>query len=75
MRPVKIFAAACTLLVGATLGQVASALADEPQKAILAHINITASNWPAIVAQDKGYFLDEGLDIDWVQTGSSSGSA
>lgn len=75
MRPFKPIFVACTMVISAVLGQTVPALGDEPKKAILAHINITASNWPAIVAQEKDFFLDEGLDIDWVQTGSSSGSA
>jgi NitT/TauT family transport system substrate-binding protein len=51
------------------------ATAAEPAKVTLAFIGVTASNWPGLVAQEKGYFRDEGIDVDWLQTGQSSKSA
>lgn len=52
-----------------------TARAAEPAKVTLAYIGITASNWPGLVAQQKGFFKDEGIDVDWIQTGQSSKSA
>lgn len=52
-----------------------AARAAEPAKVTLAYIGMTASNWPGLVAQEKGYFKDEGIDVDWIQTGQSSKSA
>jgi NitT/TauT family transport system substrate-binding protein len=51
------------------------ARAAEPAKVTLAYIGMTASNWPGLVAQQKGFFKDEGIDVDWIQTGQSSKSA
>jgi ABC-type nitrate/sulfonate/bicarbonate transport system substrate-binding protein len=38
-------------------------------------ISVTVSIWPAVVADKKGYFKDEGLDFDFINSGSSTRSA
>src|SRR5690242_14007443 len=35
----------------------------------------TTSNWPGLIGQQKGFFLEEGLDIDWITTGQSAKAA
>jgi ABC-type nitrate/sulfonate/bicarbonate transport system substrate-binding protein len=37
-------------------------------------ISVTVSIWPAIVADKKGYFKDEGLDFDFINSGASTRS-
>lgn len=52
------------------LGSASNARAQT--KVTLAYIGITASNWPDLVAQQKGFFKEEGLDVDWVVAGQSA---
>jgi NitT/TauT family transport system substrate-binding protein len=47
--------------------------AGTPLSAVV--ISVTVSIWPAIVADKKGYFKDEGLDFDFINSGSSTRSA
>ena len=35
----------------------------------------TTSNWPGLVGQQKGFFAEEGLDVDWITTGQSAKAA
>lgn len=44
-------------------------------KIAVAVIGMTASNWSGIVAREKGFFRDEGLDVEWVSTGQSAKAA
>jgi len=37
-------------------------------------IGVTVSIWPAIVAKEKGFFAEQGLDIDFIASGASSSS-
>ena len=37
-------------------------------------IGVTVSIWPAIVAKEKGFFAEQGLDIDFIDSGASSRS-
>src|SRR5215469_6905321 len=37
-------------------------------------IGVSVSIWPAIVAKEKGFFADEGLDVDVIDSGSSARS-
>ena len=37
-------------------------------------ISVSVTIWPAIVAQKKGFFADEGLDFDFINSGSSARS-
>jgi ABC-type nitrate/sulfonate/bicarbonate transport system substrate-binding protein len=60
-------------LVGALL--VTPLKAEQPAKVILSIGSITATNWPGLVAQEKGFFRDEGLDVEWIQSGQSSKAA
>ncbi len=59
----------------ATASAAGPVAAAEPAKVTLAYIGMTASNWPGLVAQDQGFFKDEGIDVDWIQTGQSAKSA
>ena len=62
------------LLVGLFMPQIAVAQsAGTPLSAVV--ISVTVSFWPAIVADKKGYFKDEGLDFDFINSGSSTRSA
>src|SRR5262249_22714906 len=36
---------------------------------------LSATMWPLLIAKDKGYFTDAGIDVDIIVTGSSAGSA
>lgn len=46
--------------------------AKTPLSAVV--ISVTVSIWPAIVADKKGYFKDEGLDFDFINSGASTRS-
>src|SRR5262249_2363965 len=37
-------------------------------------ISVTVSIWPAIVAKEKGLFAEQGLNVDFIDSGSSSRS-
>jgi NitT/TauT family transport system substrate-binding protein len=37
-------------------------------------IGVSVSIWPAIVAKEKGFFTEQGLDVDFIDSGSSSRS-
>ena len=52
----------------------AAAQAAKPTKVTAAVIGVTVSIWPALVAQEKGFFKKEGLQVDIVSTGASSRS-
>ncbi len=43
-----------------------------PLSAVVISVSVTI--WPAIVAQKKGFFADEGLDFDFINSGSSARS-
>src|SRR3954463_16714865 len=47
--------------------------AGTPLSAVVSSVSVTI--WPAIVADRKGYFKDEGLDFDFINSGSSTRSA
>src|SRR5437588_10949598 len=47
--------------------------AGTPLSAVVISVSVTI--WPAIVADKKGYFKDEGLDFDFINSGSSTRSA
>ena len=47
--------------------------AGTPLSAVVISVSVTI--WPAIVADRKGYFKDEGLDFDFINSGSSTRSA
>ena len=46
--------------------------AGTPLSAVV--ISVTVSIWPAIVADTKGYFKEEGLDFDFINSGASTRS-
>ena len=59
-----------------TLPLAASASAQSapiPLSAVVISVSVTI--WPAIVADKKGYFKEEGLDFDFINSGSSTRSA
>jgi len=37
-------------------------------------IGVTVSIWPAIIAKEKGFFAEQGLDIDFIDSGASARS-
>jgi ABC-type nitrate/sulfonate/bicarbonate transport system substrate-binding protein len=46
--------------------------AGTPLSAVVISVSVTI--WPAIVADKKGYFKDEGLDFDFINSGASTRS-
>ncbi|TCR61345.1 ABC transporter substrate-binding protein [Bosea sp. BK604] len=67
-------------LLGALLGclvafSAPASFAAERTKVILSVGSITATNWPGLIAQEKGFFRDEGLDVELIQAGQSSKAA
>lgn len=46
----------------------------KPTTVTAAVINVTVSIWPALVAKNKGFFKDEGLNVNIVTSGKSSRS-
>ena len=71
-RVLASFGAAALAVAFATAAQPAAAQARTPLSAVV--IGISVSIWPAIVADRKGFFADEGLDFDLINSGSSSRS-
>ena len=66
-------ALAAPLLTALTAPQGALAqAAGTPLSAVV--ISVTVSIWPAIVADNKGYFKDEGLAFDFINSGASTRS-
>jgi NitT/TauT family transport system substrate-binding protein len=63
------------LCVGLATTASTHSLAQPTTKVVLSIGSITATNWPGLVAQEKGFFKDEGLDVEWVQSGQSSKAA
>ena len=65
-------------LVGVALVAFAASLAParaaEPTTLTAAIIGISVSIWPAIVADKKGFFREEGLDVDFINSGASTRS-
>lgn len=53
-------------------GCSSSTSAQELKKVTVAYIGITAPMWPALVAREKGFFKQEGLDVEWVAAGQSA---
>jgi len=63
------------LLAGAGLvdaGAVAAQAALTPLPVVVISVSVTI--WPAIVADKKGFFRDEGLDFDLISSGASTRS-
>ena len=65
-------------LVGVALVAFAASLAParaaEPTTLTAAIIGISVSIWPAIVADKKGFFAEEGLKVDFISAGASARS-
>ena len=57
------------------LGVLAAQAEAEETKLSVALIGLTASNWSGFVAKEKGFFKDQGLDVEWISTGQSSKAA
>ena len=64
--------AAAALLLIAT-NHIPARAEGTPLSAVVISVSVTI--WPAIVADKKGYFKDEGLDFDFINSGSSTRSA
>lgn len=63
-----------TLLASALPLVRAARAADQPT--ITAGVlGVTSSIWPTLVAQDKGFFRDAGIDVELITTGQSARSA
>lgn len=70
--PVLLFTLAWLAAAGPALTRTASAQTRTTLSAVV--IGVSVSIWPAIVADRKGYFTDEGLDFDLISSGSSARS-
>jgi NitT/TauT family transport system substrate-binding protein len=68
----KLAIAAPLLAAFATPPVALAQAAGTPLSAVV--ISVTVSIWPAIVADKKGYFKDEGLDFDFINSGASTRS-
>jgi ABC-type nitrate/sulfonate/bicarbonate transport system substrate-binding protein len=67
-----LIAAALALAMVGLRAPPAAAQARTPLSAVV--IGVSVSIWPAIVADRKGFFADEGLDFDLINSGSSARS-
>jgi NitT/TauT family transport system substrate-binding protein len=78
MRNTIVRLALAAVLSGALAGALAApraALAQSagtPLSAVV--ISVTVSIWPAVVADKKGYFKEQGLDLDFINSGASTRS-
>ena len=70
-RPSYLLALALTALALADMAP-AAAQVRAPLSAVA--IGVSVSIWPAIVADRKGFFTEEGLDFDLINSGSSARS-
>src|SRR5271154_1292222 len=62
-------------IVAAVIATIASGVsAQNPPRTSLdvAVIGVSASTWPAIVAREKGFFAEEGLDVNFSSAGASA---
>jgi NitT/TauT family transport system substrate-binding protein len=66
-------AAAALLLLAAAPQPARAQPAGTPLSAVVISVSVTI--WPAIVADRKGFFKEEGLDFDFINSGSSTRSA
>ena len=78
MRNPIVRLALAAVVSGALAGALAApraALAQSPGTPLSAVvISVTVSIWPAIVADKKGYFKEQGLDLDFINSGASTRS-
>src|SRR6516165_4527007 len=66
---------AALLLLGLPAAEApAPAAAQQTVSVPAVVIGISVSIWPAIVAREKGYFHEQGLDIDFIDSGASARS-
>ena len=63
----------CAALFACTAG-LAPARAESPTTVTAAIIGISVSIWPAIVADRRGFFAEEGLKVDFISAGASARS-
>ncbi len=74
IRKLVLAAPLCAALAAPPVASTALAQpAGTPLSAVVISVSVTI--WPAIVADRKGYFKDEGLDFDFINSGSSTRSA
>jgi ABC-type nitrate/sulfonate/bicarbonate transport system substrate-binding protein len=69
---IKLALAAPLLAALAALPPAFAQPAGTPLSAVVISVSVTI--WPAIVADKKGYFKDEGLDFDFINSGASTRS-
>ncbi len=66
------FAVTALLLGAFALPREATAQARAPLPAVVISVSVTI--WPAVVADKKGFFKDEGLDFEFIHSGASTRS-
>ena len=67
------FALTASLLLGTiALPREAAAQSRAPLPAVVISVSVTI--WPAVVADKKGFFKDEGLDFEFIHSGASTRS-
>lgn len=62
------------LAIGLHLGAQREAAAQQRTNLPVVVISVTVSIWPAIVADKKGFFKEEGIDFDMIGSGASTRS-
>jgi NitT/TauT family transport system substrate-binding protein len=69
-------ALALTLVLAAPIEAARPALAQTDRLATVPTvvIGVSVSIWPAIIAKEKGFFAEQGLDIDFIDSGASARS-
>lgn len=68
----RVGALAVALLV--SFGSLPAAAQQRPT-VIVGFLGVTSTVWPALVARDKGFFQEAGINVDIVTTGASARSA
>ena len=75
MGPMRLRFIAALLLLGLPAAEPpAPAAAQQTVGVPAVVIGVSVSIWPAIVAREKGYFHEQGLDIDFIDSGASARS-
>src|ERR1700739_4741810 len=62
------------VLIAAVLTVAPPAVAQRSTPLSVVVIGVSVAIWPAIVADRKGFFAEEGLDFDMINSGSSARS-
>src|SRR5262249_60045341 len=70
----RIAAISCAAALALGLSARSHAQSSAPETVSAAIIGISVSIWPAIVADQKGFFAAEGVKVDFISAGASARS-